>query len=559
MTADKQLDFLLIEDNPGDVRLIEEMLRGSETLVQRFDLGERFTGDIQIHHEETLESGLDRLSEGIIDVILLDLGLPDSTGLETLTAVSDATDFIPIVVLTGLNDQAMGIKAIQQGAQDYLVKDEVTSDLLARSVHYAIERNRQERERARRREQLEALNRLNEIGQDITHSVITLSTREELETAVCERLADSDLYLFAWIGEIDRVNDRVTPRTVAGTEDGYFEEVEISIDDGEIARGPTGKAVRTQTVQVMQNIQTNPDYEPWRDEALKRGYQSSVSVPIYYDDLVYGVLNIYAPSPNAFSDAEAEILSRLGEIIGHAITAIERKEALVSDTVLELVFQVDGFASELVNLTASGDSHIIVNNLIRTNETVLAYGHADNISQEEFSEALKQVPLFEEHRFLSSGNITQEFELVTRGINSLVDAIATHGGHISQVTATDGRLRFVVEFPPGRDKRQLIKLVLEHCPDAENRAQRLVERAADEASHVHSIFQNSLSEKQRTALRTAYFAGLFEWPRESTEQELAERLDVSPPTFNQHLRAAEQKFFEEVFTEEKDSHSYSDN
>jgi predicted DNA binding protein/DNA-binding response OmpR family regulator len=159
MTADG-LDILLTEDNPGDVRLIEEMLGDTEELLQRVEVGASTANGLQIHNEGRLAASLEWLSETSVDVILLDLGLPDSTGLDTLATMVEATEFVPIVVLTGLRDERMGIEAIQRGAQDYLVKDEVTSDLLVRSIHHAIERNRQEREQVQRREQLEALNTL---------------------------------------------------------------------------------------------------------------------------------------------------------------------------------------------------------------------------------------------------------------------------------------------------------------------------------------------------------------------------------------------------------------
>jgi|AntRauMinimDraft_4_1070384.scaffolds.fasta_scaffold00087_37 predicted DNA binding protein/DNA-binding NarL/FixJ family response regulator len=553
MTHDNTLDVLLIEDNPGDVRLIEEMLRDPERLLQRFDSGERPASEAQIHHEETLESGVERISESDIDVVLLDLGLPDSRGIETLATVTDATEFTPIVVLTGLSDEAIGVKAIQHGAQDYLVKGEVTSDLLVRSIHYAIERNSQERERARRREQLEALNRLNEISHDVTHAVITTSTREELEQAVCDQLVASEAYCFAWIGGVERASDRVTPRVGAGVEDGYLDEVTITIDDSETASGPTGKAVRAKDVQVMQNLQTDAGYEPWREQAIERGYRSSASIPITHKDLLYGVLNVYAPSPNAFSEPEREILSRLGRIIGHAIAAIERQEALVNDTVLELGFQVDSTVNGLSELSVADESRVTVDEVVRTSECVLAYGRASRIPQEVFRDVLTNASLVDELRILSDGEETYEFEVVTSAINSLVDAVGAHGGRIASATIADGSLRFVVEFPPGRDKRQLIDLVEEQCPGAENRSQQLTERAGDDASSpARSAFRNSLTEKQRTALRTAYSAGLFEWPRQSTGQELAERLGISPPTFNQHLRAAERLVFEEVFTDDSD-------
>jgi PAS domain S-box-containing protein len=129
MTANR-LQVLLIEDNPGDVRLIMEMLAEAKTT------------DIGIESAESLSAGLDILTRGGFDVVLLDLGLPDSQGLATLGRLYSRVPGIPIVVLTGHGDEAIAIEAVKQGAQDYLVKGEVDEKLLVRSIHYAVERRR---------------------------------------------------------------------------------------------------------------------------------------------------------------------------------------------------------------------------------------------------------------------------------------------------------------------------------------------------------------------------------------------------------------------------------
>jgi len=550
MSADG-LDVLLIEDNPGDARLIEEMLQDAGEFLQRVDVGASATGGPQVHHEKRLPAGLERLSGTDVDVILLDLGLPESTGLDTLAAVVDATEFVPIVVLTGLRDQEVGIDAIQRGAQDYLVKDEVTGDLLARSIRYAIERNHQERERARQLEQLEALNSLNRISQDITHAVITTSTREELERAVCERLVESDAYRFAWIGQVDRTSDQLVPRASAGVDDGYLDEITVTVDGNDTAQGPAGEAVRTHEVQVVQNVETESAFEPWREEASARGYRSSAAVPIVYEDLLYGVVNVYAASPNAFSEPEIEILSRLGDVIGHAVTAIERKDALVSDTVLEFEFQAEGVAEELVELSSDRQSSIDFENLIYSGDTLIAYGTTDGIPREEFRDAADRADAVEDLRVLTSESDEYEFELVTGAASPVVSAIATHGGRVTSATIAGGEFSFVVQFPPGRDKRRLVELVEEHCPGATHRAQRTVQRGDRDKENPRAVLQDRLTEKQRVALETAYFAGYFDWPRTSTGEEIADQLGITPSTFTQHLRVAERKFFDATFEDDR--------
>ncbi|MDM8549059.1 response regulator [Desulfobacterales bacterium HSG2] len=125
---DKSFNVLLIEDNPEDARLIQEFL--SNTAGASFDtlLAER------------LSDGIEALSLGKFDVILLDLSLPDSTGLDTLTAVRSQVPETAVIVLTGLNDEETAIEAVRTGAQDYLIKGEFEPVLLSRSIQYAVER-----------------------------------------------------------------------------------------------------------------------------------------------------------------------------------------------------------------------------------------------------------------------------------------------------------------------------------------------------------------------------------------------------------------------------------
>lgn len=121
---------LLVEDNPGDARLLLELLR---------DTGARH---VKIEHVDRLNAALTRLESEDFDVLLLDLSLPDEQGLNTVVRAHACAPKIPIVVLTGLDDEALAVKAVRAGAQDYLVKGRVDGDLLARSMRYATERGR---------------------------------------------------------------------------------------------------------------------------------------------------------------------------------------------------------------------------------------------------------------------------------------------------------------------------------------------------------------------------------------------------------------------------------
>jgi signal transduction histidine kinase len=129
---------LLIEDNPGDARLIRELLRESAA------------GRSLVHLEcvDRLSAGLQRLAVGDLDLVLLDLTLPDSSGLATFEALHSATPSVPVVVISGLNDEGVAVRAVHEGAQDYLVKGQVDGASILRSMRYAIERHRLELARA---------------------------------------------------------------------------------------------------------------------------------------------------------------------------------------------------------------------------------------------------------------------------------------------------------------------------------------------------------------------------------------------------------------------------
>ena len=107
-----------------------------------------FAADVAVTGVETQAAAMDRLAKGDVDVVLLDLGLPDSQGLETFARLHDAAPGVAIIVLTGNSDLGLAIRAVEQCAQDFLVKDHVNGELLTRSIAYAIERMHGEQELA---------------------------------------------------------------------------------------------------------------------------------------------------------------------------------------------------------------------------------------------------------------------------------------------------------------------------------------------------------------------------------------------------------------------------
>lgn len=188
---DNRIDVLLIEDNPGDARLIEVML--AEAKGMKFRLEWR----------DTLTTGLAYLKNNAVDVLLLDLGLPESTGLDTLEAALSQVPKVPtLVVLSGLSDEDVALQAVKSGAQDYLVKGHVDSALLARSIRYAMERSRTEE--ALRQAQAELEHRVQERTAELANAVTAL--RSEIAE---RKLAEEHIRYLAHYDALTSLPNRV--------------------------------------------------------------------------------------------------------------------------------------------------------------------------------------------------------------------------------------------------------------------------------------------------------------------------------------------------------------
>jgi len=130
MENDNHIKVLVIEDNPGDVYLLRILLSQAKEV------------SVDVEHADSLASALSFLSTIKVDVILSDLGLPDSHGIDTFLSVHKHFPDMPVIVLSGLEDEVLAVEAVRKGAQDYLFKGKVDSDLLVKSIRYSIERQK---------------------------------------------------------------------------------------------------------------------------------------------------------------------------------------------------------------------------------------------------------------------------------------------------------------------------------------------------------------------------------------------------------------------------------
>ena len=131
---EKALQILLVEDNAGDARLLREMFSTEKP------------GSFELTHFLRMGEALVHLEKGGVDIVLLDLGLPDAHGLDTVRRAREVSPHVPVIVLTGLDDEALAAEAMKEGAQDYLIKGQIENRALPRALRHAIERHRMQAE-----------------------------------------------------------------------------------------------------------------------------------------------------------------------------------------------------------------------------------------------------------------------------------------------------------------------------------------------------------------------------------------------------------------------------
>ncbi len=160
----------------------------------------------------------------------------------------------------------------------------------------------------------------------VSAALIDAEDEANLLGQVCRVMVESAGYRMAWVGYAEPGSDRmVRPVAQYGYESGYLAGANITWDESERGRGPTGEAIRTGTSRVNQNTLTNPRMQPWWQDALKRGFASSAAIPLISELGVFGALTVYAPESDAFNAEELRLLEQLAAELAYGIMALRAR------------------------------------------------------------------------------------------------------------------------------------------------------------------------------------------------------------------------------------------
>jgi signal transduction histidine kinase/CheY-like chemotaxis protein len=286
--------LLLVEDCEDDALLIRESLCDA---------------NIQIEHADRLSSAFERLAGCSFDAVLLDLSLPDAQGLESIRRVRSEVPRIPIVVLTGLNDEEMAVKAVEHGAQDYLIKGQVDGPLLTRSLRYAVQRHKAEETLKERNRELLALRTISE----------TTLASLELQP-VLEKILEQAIL----IGSFDLGNIRLLDASREMLEvvvtRGYRDPQNV-LSHRTISKSP--EAAHSSHFKELIFMQTCIEEHVPACRGLrtfkKERVESFLQVPVRAEGDVLGIIQLASRTPRCFRTEEVNLLETIGNQMGIAV------------------------------------------------------------------------------------------------------------------------------------------------------------------------------------------------------------------------------------------------
>jgi CheY-like chemotaxis protein len=286
------------------------------------EVGKLFLEKSGTIHVDVLDSALkalEKIRTTKYDAIVSDYEMPVMDGITFLKAVRVEYPLLPFIIFTGRGREDVVIEALNNGADHYLQKGGDPRSQFVELKHNIVRAV----ERKRSHDTIIHLNRLYSVLSSTNRAVIRIRDRQALLNEACRIAVEEGKFLMAWIGIIDQETHTVNPIAACGYEEGYLSNLSISIDNIPQGMGLTGISIRENRMVICNNITSDPLMEPYRDEAVKRGYRSSASIPLHCGKKILGAMRFYSGDINFFNEQEKDLL---GDLIADICFALEIKE-----------------------------------------------------------------------------------------------------------------------------------------------------------------------------------------------------------------------------------------
>lgn len=396
-----------------------------------------------------------------------------------------------------------------------------------------------------RKERLEYATALNATIRSLHRALIGAGSRERIHEDVCRSLAELDGFEGVWIGTVDPEANEVVPIAQSGVSEEYLEAVPLSIDpDASVPAVRVAADRETVGEHHVPDPDAPPD-EPWQTAALAAGYRSVFAFPICHEELFHGVVTVYGEDIDTFDGRIREILTELGTLVGYAVTAVERRNALHAAGNRDLVLGVDvGDDDPLRRLAHRLGITVEVRSVSRRKgDAPLLYCVLPGVSPEVATKVAEGVSGIRSIEHLSEAG-TPLYEIATDDA-CVASEMTALGARLRSLRVSERDCELVVSVRRERDRRRFIRQAEELFGGAELTAER--DAAPSEPISWPTLLTDALTERQRDVLRAAYHAGYFDENRKRTGAEVAESLGIAQPTFSAHMRAAQRNLLSAIW------------
>ncbi len=394
---------------------------------------------------------------------------------------------------------------------------------------------------------------------DAFEAIPAETDREELFGSVVDRLAAGDRWRTAWVVR-GAVSEDHSPAdaAMAGTDTDVVAAAGVDADVSGTRGHEDGRSLPSVA---------DGEAEPWNvaieegqpvvgriggdavvsEEADRPGNGSVLAVPIVHRDATYGALCLRRLDPEPIAAAEQEAMAVFGRCLGWGVTAGRWRDLLHSDAVTEVAFRTaagDAFlanASEVLGCRIDLDSAVTVSET--TSRCYLRVSHA---GPRAFADTVEAADGVSEPRVIETHEDGCTVSIRVSG-GSIVRPLTEHGATVRDGVAADGEVQVVADLPDGTDVRPIADGLRRRYPGVRLVRKESVTRPSYTESSLRDGVTERLTDRQWAALSAAYHSGYFDWPRGSTAEEVADAMDVSSPTFHNHLRKAQRALLDTLF------------
>ena len=394
---------------------------------------------------------------------------------------------------------------------------------------------------------LERVEELNSQIRQLTRILIRAESKAEIESALCEHLTNADSVCFAWIGSINPIEGSIQPHAWSGGDPNYFDAVSLSLD----TEGPADPAVevfRTDSSVYIENCAREIEANPWRREAVRRSFKSMLSIPVSHRGVNHCVLTIVGTVPEAFDAEFRAVMEEVGSIVAYSMTALNRKQALISNQSVEVDFALDDPRCFFLHAAMESGCTIELNGLIPQDEDgTLAFITVLGGELDALRAYLERSSLIQNHRVLTdNGDPFVQLRFTGPFIGT---QLAEYGLTLKSASAGTGACQLTVGVPPTMELNKAVDIVQTFFDEARPIGKREQGLSVTDEGRISDRYLGKLTNRQREAITLAYRLGYFNTPKDATGEDIADEMEISHSAFHSHIRNAERQLFDVLFAD----------